>query len=78
MLPQLKDASFDTVTLGFRPMPVDSHPIIGFPVGRRDTYITVMHSGVTLAPLVGWLAAMEILDGVRVQLLEPFRLERFK
>ena len=37
-----------------------------------------MHSGVTLAPLVGRLAAMEILDGVRVQMLEPFRLERFK
>ena len=78
VLPRLKDASFDKVTLGFRPMPVDSHPIIGFPVGRRDAYITVMHSGVTLAPLVGRLAAVEILDGVRVQLLEPFRLERFK
>jgi glycine/D-amino acid oxidase-like deaminating enzyme len=78
VLPRLKDASFDKVTLGFRPMPVDGHPIIGFPVGRRDAYITVMHSGVTLAPLVGRLAAVEILDGVRVQLLEPFRLERFK
>jgi glycine/D-amino acid oxidase-like deaminating enzyme len=77
VLPQLKDAPLDKVTLGFRPMPIDSHPIIGFPVGRRDAYITVMHSGVTLAPLVGRLAAMEILDGVRVQLLEPFRLERF-
>jgi glycine/D-amino acid oxidase-like deaminating enzyme len=78
VLPQLKDAGFDKVTLGFRPMPADGHPIVGFPIGRRDAYVTVMHSGVTLAPLVGRLAAMEILDNVRVELLEPFRLERFK
>lgn len=78
VLPQLKDAVFDKVTLGFRPLPVDGHPIVGFPVGRRDAYVTVMHSGVTLAPLIGRFAAMEILDNVRVELLEPFRLERFK
>jgi glycine/D-amino acid oxidase-like deaminating enzyme len=36
-----------------------------------------MHSGVTLAPLVGRLAADELLDGVRSELLEPFRLARF-
>jgi glycine/D-amino acid oxidase-like deaminating enzyme len=36
-----------------------------------------MHSGVTLAPLVGQLAATEILDGVPVDLLQPYRLARF-
>ena len=40
-------------------------------------YLAVMHSGVTLAPLIGRLAAQEILDDVRVDLLEPYRLERF-
>jgi len=77
VLPQLQDAQFDKVTLGLRPMPTDGHPVIGFPLGRRDVYITVMHSGVTLSPLVGRLAAIEILDGIRVDSLEPFRLERF-
>ena len=78
VLPALAGASVDKVTLGFRPMPRDSHPIIGFPAGRRDVYLTVMHSGVTLGALVGRLAAAEILDRVDVNLLEPYRLERFK
>ena len=77
VLPQLNNAKFDKVTLGLRPLPTDGHPVIGFPLGRRDVYITVMHSGVTLSPLVGRLAAMEILDDVRIDSLEPFRLERF-
>ena len=73
----LRDAGVERVTLGLRPMPADGHPVIGFPAGRRDIYITVMHSGVTLGPLVGRLAAAEILDGVRVEPLAPYRLERF-
>jgi hypothetical protein len=32
---------------------------------------------VTLAPLVGELAAMEIVDGARVHILEAYRPERF-
>jgi glycine/D-amino acid oxidase-like deaminating enzyme len=78
VLPQLAKASLEKVTLGFRPLPKDSHPIVGFPEGRRDVYITVMHSGITLGPLIGRLAALEILDGVRVEPLAPYRLERFK
>jgi glycine/D-amino acid oxidase-like deaminating enzyme len=77
VLPQLAQASVEKVTLGFRPLPKDSYPIVGFPEGRRDVYLTVMHSGITLGPLIGRLAAMEILDGVRVEPLAPYRLERF-
>ena len=40
-------------------------------------YLASMHSGVTLAPIVGHLAAMEILDNARVDLLSDFRVERF-
>jgi glycine/D-amino acid oxidase-like deaminating enzyme len=78
VLPHLSKAAVEKVTLGFRPLPKDSHPIVGFPDGRRDIYITVMHSGITLGPLIGRLAALEILDGVRVDPLAPYRLERFK
>jgi glycine/D-amino acid oxidase-like deaminating enzyme len=78
VLPQLAKASVEKVTVGFRPLPKDSYPIVGFPEGRRDVYITVMHSGITLGPLIGRLAAMEILDGVSVDPLAPYRLERFK
>lgn len=76
VVPQLRDASLEKVTLGLRPLPSDGHPVIGFAKGRRDVYITVMHSGVTLAPLVGRLVAAEILDGVEIEPLAPYRLER--
>jgi len=78
VLPPLAGAALDKVTLGLRPLPKDGHPIVGFAEGRRDIYLTVMHSGITLGPLVGRLAASEILDDVRVDPLAPYRLERFK
>jgi glycine/D-amino acid oxidase-like deaminating enzyme len=78
VLPPLAGAELDKVTLGLRPLPKDGEPIIGFPQGRRDIYLTVMHSGITLGPLVGRLAAIEILDGVQVDPLALYRLERFK
>ena len=76
-LPFLKDGSLEAVTLGWRVMPEDELPIVGFPEGRRDLYIAAMHSGVTLAPLVGRLAATEIKDGVQVESLDPFRPARY-
>ena len=78
ILPALAGLPVEKITLGLRPLPKDSHPIIGFPAGRRDIYLTVMHSGITLGPLVGRLAAMEILDQVQIDPLAPYRLERFK
>jgi glycine/D-amino acid oxidase-like deaminating enzyme len=76
-LPQLKDAQLQNVTLGWRVMPKDEFPIIGFAGRCPNLYLAAMHSGVTLAPLVGQLAATEILDGVPVDLLQPYRLARF-
>jgi glycine/D-amino acid oxidase-like deaminating enzyme len=78
IVPSLSSASVEKMTVGLRPLPKDSFPIVGFPDRRRDIYLTVMHSGITLGPLVGRLAAMEILDGVQVEPLAPYRLERFK
>jgi len=78
VLPELEKATLDQVTLGHRPMPKDEFPIVGFSKRRRDVYVTVMHSGVTLSPLVARLAATEILDGVDVDVLKPYRLDRFE
>jgi glycine/D-amino acid oxidase-like deaminating enzyme len=78
VLPVLGETALDKVTLGFRPLPEDEFPVIGFAPKRRDVYITVMHSGVTLSPLVGHFAAVEILDGVEVDTLSPYRPARFK
>jgi len=78
VVPGLDKMAIEKVTLGYRPIPRDGRPIVGFPTGRSDVYIAVMHSGMTLGPLVGRLAATEILDGVSIDTLGQYRLERFK
>ncbi|MGE0816737.1 MAG: NAD(P)/FAD-dependent oxidoreductase [Vicinamibacterales bacterium] len=76
-VPRLREAALDRVTLGFRVLPADGQPIIGRPVSRPNVYLAAMHSGITLCPAVGQLAAIEILDQVEVDVLKPYRLERF-
>ncbi len=77
VLPGLRGVAVERITLGRRVMPVDEFPIVGFAAGCPNLYIAAMHSGVTLAPLIGQLAAQEILDDARVSLLEPYRPSRF-
>jgi glycine/D-amino acid oxidase-like deaminating enzyme len=76
-LPQLKGVPIDRVTLGYRVMPLDEYPILGFSEACPNLYVAATHSGVTLAPLIGELAAIEILDGVPVKMLDPYRPSRF-
>ena len=76
-LPALESAKAVPVPVGYRPMPLDEMPILGFTKEAPNLYIALTHSGITLAPLIAEFAAMEVLDGARVDLLEPFRLERF-
>jgi glycine/D-amino acid oxidase-like deaminating enzyme len=77
VVPALEKTGVEKMTKGYRPMPQDGFPIVGFARGAANIYITVMHSGVTLGPLVGRFAALEILDGAHVDALAPYRLERF-
>ena len=77
-LPSIADASAVPVPVGYRPMPIDGFPVLGFAPSVPNLYIALMHSGVTLAPLVGELATLEIVDGVRVEALNPYRPERFR
>jgi glycine/D-amino acid oxidase-like deaminating enzyme len=74
---EFADAEVERVGIGWRPLPLDGLPVIGRPKEAAGIYLASMHSGVTLAPVVGHLAAMEILDGVSVDLLSDFRVERF-
>lgn len=77
-LPALANAPIDSVSLCWRPLPKDGFPVLGFaPKALCRVYLAVTHSGVTLGPLIGELTALELLDGVRVDLLEPYRPERF-
>lgn len=77
MLNNADDLELKTYTIGYRPTPVDGFPIIGGVDDAAGLYLAVMHSGVTLAPLVGLLAANEILAGTPDASLAPLRLSRF-
>ena len=76
-LPELESATPVPVPVGYRPMPIDGMPVLGYTRAVPNVYVALMHSGITLAPLVGELATMEILDGARVDILEHYRPERF-
>lgn len=77
-LPPLAGAKAIPTPVGYRPMPIDELPVIGFCTAAPNLYIALMHSGVTLAPLVGELATVEIVDGARVEMLAPYRPQRFR
>ena len=76
-LPALKGASAIPVPVGYRPMPLDGFPVLGFASKAPNVYLALTHSGVTLAPLIAQLATMEIVDGARVDLLNDYRPQRF-
>ncbi len=76
-LPDIGDAAAIPTPVGYRPMPLDGFPVLGFTSAVPNLYVALMHSGVTLAPLVGEMAALEIADGARVDLFAPYRPERF-
>ncbi len=77
-LPALAGARAIPVPVGFRPMPIDGLPVLGFCQAVPNLHIALMHSGVTLAPLVGELATLEIVDNARVEMLAPYRPDRFR
>ena len=77
-LPVLAGARAIPTPVGYRPMPIDGLPVLGFCAAAPNLYIALMHSGITLAPLVGELATLEIVDGADVEMLAPYRPERFR
>ena len=76
-LPAIADAKAIRTPVGYRPMPLDGFPVLGFTKAVSNMYIALMHSGVTLAPLVSEMATLEIADGAQVDWFVPYRPERF-
>ncbi|WP_042162121.1 NAD(P)/FAD-dependent oxidoreductase [Paenibacillus gorillae] len=68
----------ESIKVGIRPMPEDGYPIVGFHDHMKGLYLAVMHSAITLAPLIARLAASEIINRDTRKELEPCRLSRFK
>lgn len=76
-LPGLAGARAIASAVTYRPMPRDGYPVLGFSQAAPNVYVALTHSGVTLAPLVGELAALEIVEGANVEMLSIYRPERF-
>lgn len=71
--PCTSEAAVESVRIGWRPLPIDGHPVLGASPARPDVYLAIMHSGVTLAPIVGQLVARELTEDVAVERLQEFR-----
>ena len=66
-----------TTRIGIRPVPVDDRTIAGPVPAAPGLYVIATHSGVTLGPVLGRLAAEEITSGRTPPELAPFRFDRF-
>ncbi len=76
LVPELAEAQTQQVTAGLMPYPVDAHPMVGFTKAWPNLYVAVMHSGATLAPLMGKLVSEETANKQEQDLLAPYRLQR--
>jgi glycine/D-amino acid oxidase-like deaminating enzyme len=68
--------ALDAVTLAMRPVPDGGLPAIG-PCGPKGLWAAVMHSGITLGPLIGRLVADWCRSGTQPALLRPYGIGRF-
>ena len=76
MVKVTSDLDPSEVLIGWRPIPKDDIPIVGR-FKNKSVYIAVMHSGISLAAIVGNLVTQEIVDEVDSLLLKDFRPSRF-
>lgn len=72
---------WESVAMAARPVPGDNQPVMGA-AGPDGLFLSVMHSGATLAPLAAELVASEVLDEslseIQAQLITPYRPQRFR
>jgi len=69
------EAPIEATTLAYRVLPEDGYPAVGFT--DAGAYVCAAHSPITLAPVLSALAAAELVDGVEVDVLGPWRPQRF-
>ncbi|WAZ19181.1 FAD-binding oxidoreductase [Streptomyces cinnabarinus] len=77
LLPEPRRAPTLDLRIAFRSLPADGHSIVGYASAQSRVYCLVSHSGITLAPILGRLAASEITTDQEQDLLRPFRPTRF-
>ena len=76
LLPGIEKAEVEEVHIGWRPLPLDGHPVLGRSPVYDDVSLAISHSGVTLAPIIGHLMAREVLSDVEIDELAAYRPSR--
>jgi len=77
-IPALANANVVRCFSGIRVMPKDGLPIIDEVPGNKGAYVTAMHSGITLSPLVGTLMTELLTHGETSIDLAPYKMTRFE
>lgn len=78
MFGTMEQADWSQVIRAERPVPLDGLPAIG-PIAE-GAYVAVLHSGITLGPIVAELVCKDIngrLDNTDTAMLAPYRPDRF-
>jgi glycine/D-amino acid oxidase-like deaminating enzyme len=76
-VPELKTVELEEVVIGWIPSTHNGGPVVGHFKNIPGAYLATTNSGVTLAPIIGELVAMELLDETETNLLADFRPDRF-
>lgn len=74
--PKLQQARIEDTYIGWRPLPLDGHPVIGPSSNIANVYLAISHSGISLAPLIAKLLTQEILQDEQFANLENYRADR--
>jgi glycine/D-amino acid oxidase-like deaminating enzyme len=75
-LPAAGSTHIAAARVGTRPMPADGLSIVGPVDARPGLYLSITHSGITLAPLLAEIAAAELTTGAADPRLTDFRPSR--
>lgn len=77
VLPPLRRAEIEKVTVGRRIIPADGLPVIGRGPVLGNVHSVTTNAGITLGPVLAQLMTTKILDDVEVDVLAPYRADRF-
>ena len=74
MLPQ--GIAVEEVVIGWRPLPLDGHPVIGPSSAAANSYIAIMNSGISLGAVVGEMVSDELINDTSRTERPPYRASR--
>jgi D-hydroxyproline dehydrogenase subunit beta len=76
-VPALEGAAVEKAHACVRALPRDGLPVVGWVPQTDGLYVIAAHAAVTMAPILGELAAQEIVESREAPMLERFRPDRF-